>query len=81
VPESGHKAGLEWAMHLVRLTGQERMLLKERQQLVDWCRLTDRVEVKKALRAEIAKIDEELRQLNEGETFPVGLQKLANNEK
>jgi hypothetical protein len=68
-------------MQLVRLKGQELMLLKERRQLVDWCRLTDRVEVKKALRAEIAKIDQELRRLNPDGTFPIGVHKLASNEK
>jgi len=68
-------------MQLFRLAGQERMLLKERRQLVDWYRLTDRVEVKKALRREIAKIDEELRQLNAEGTSPAGVQKLANSEK
>ena len=57
------------------------MSLKERRQLVDWCRLTDRVELKRTLRMEIAKIDEKLRQLNLDVTFPVGVQKLASNEK
>ena len=62
MPKPDHKVRLEWAMQLVRLRGEVCMLLKERCQLMDWCRLTDRVELKKALRTEIAKIDEELRQ-------------------
>jgi DNA-binding FadR family transcriptional regulator len=68
-------------MYSLRLAGKERILLQERRQLVDWCRLTDRVELKQALRAQIAKIDEELRQSNADGTFPVDVQKLANNEK
>jgi DNA-binding FadR family transcriptional regulator len=81
MPESGHKVRLEWTMHLVRLAGQERILLKERRQLVDWCRLTNRVELKQALRAEIAKIDEELRQLNGDGTSLVDVQKLTTSGK
>jgi len=47
-----------------RTAKREEILIRERRQLARWCKLTDRVELKKAIRAEIAIIDDELRQLN-----------------
>jgi len=42
---------------------KEKALLKERRKLVFWCRSTERVNLKIAIRQEIAKIDKELRKL------------------
>ena len=38
-------------------------LLRERKQLSYWYKLTERVELKKAIRQEIAKIDKELKKI------------------
>ena len=43
---------------------KESILLKERKLLANWYKLTKRVELKKAIRQEIAKIDRELKSNN-----------------
>jgi hypothetical protein len=40
---------------------KESILLRERKLLANWYKLTKRVELKKAIRQEIAKIDRELK--------------------
>ena len=42
---------------------KESILLKERKQLTHWYKMTKRVELKKAIRQEIAKIDKELKSM------------------
>ena len=44
---------------------KERELLTERQQLVSWYKLTQRINLKRSIRKEIAAIDRELRGLTE----------------
>ena len=48
-------------LELSKMKRKEYILLKERKQLSNWYKLTKRVELKKAIRQEIAKIDNELK--------------------
>ena len=48
-------------LDLSKMKRKETILLKERKLLANWYKLTKRVELKKAIRQEIAKIDRELK--------------------
>ena len=48
-------------LELSKMKRKEYILLKERKQLSNWYKLTKRVELKKAIRQEIAQIDNELK--------------------
>ena len=48
-------------LDLSKMKRKESILLKERKLLANWYKLTKRVELKKAIRQEIAKIDRELK--------------------
>ena len=52
---AGSKLGLS------KMKRKESILLRERKLLAHWYKLTKRVELKKAIRQEIAKIDKELK--------------------
>ncbi len=48
-------------LDLSKMKRKETILLKERKLLANWYKLTKRVELKKAIRQEIANIDRELK--------------------
>lgn len=48
-------------LYLSKMKRKESILLKERKLLANWYKMTKRVELKKAIRQEIAKIDRELK--------------------